>query len=258
MVARSLWKAIISFREIEIPVKLYPAVQEKRIAFNLLHANDNVRLRQQMICSHDDQPVPREHQVRGYSVSPGQYVIVTDDMLRQVEPEIDRTIKVQEFVPDQEIDPRYYLRHFHLGPNASDKTYNTLVAALSETDLVGICRWAMRRRAYVGVLYAGRNGLQLSTLRSGNEVYGREDLWLRPVAVTERELRIGTELIENLSAEFRPEQFQDEHQAKLRAMIEQKAAGRQVRIVPFRPKRPTAEQDLVKVLEESLRRVRAR
>ena len=258
MVARSLWKAIISFRDVNVPVKLYPAVKEKRIAFNLLHANDNVRLRQQMVCSHDDQPVPREHQVRGYSVSPGQYVVVTDDMLRQVEPEKSRAIKVEEFVPVREIDPRYYLRHFLLGPDASDKTYNTLVAALSETDLIGICRWTMRRRAYVGVLYAGRNGLQLSTLRPGDEVYGREDLWLRPVAMMERELRIGTELIENLAAEFRPEQFQDEHQAKLRAMIEQKAAGRQVRIVPFRPKKPTSEQDLVKVLEESLRGVRSR
>jgi DNA end-binding protein Ku len=78
-------------------------------------------------------------------------------------------------------------------------------------SLIGICKWAMRRRPYVGALRAGRSGLELSAMQFADEVYGREELWLRPVEVNERELRIGTELIENMSGPFHPDQFRNEH-----------------------------------------------
>ena len=145
---------------------------------------------------HDNQPVPREHQVKGYPVSPGRYVIVTDEMLRQVDPVRDRKIKIQDFVPTDQIDPRFYRHHFYLKPDASGVAYNSLLSVLKETERVGICHWAMRRRTFVGALRAGRGGLELSTLKSADEVYGTEELWIQQVAVTGRELRTGIELIE--------------------------------------------------------------
>jgi DNA end-binding protein Ku len=211
MVTRSIWKGFISIRDVKVPIKLFSEVNAKRIAFNLLHAGDNARLRQQMMCSHDNQPVSKEHQIKGYEVSPGRYVIVTDDTLRQFDPPNDRTIKIEEFVKASDIDPRYFKRHFRLGPDTERKVYNTLTAALSETGLIGICKWAMRRRPYLGALRAGRSGLELSAMQFADEVYGREELWLRPVEVNERELRIGTELIENMSGPFHPDQFRNEH-----------------------------------------------
>ncbi len=99
-------------------------------------------------------------------------------------------------------DPRFYKHHFNLRPDVSPKTYNSFVAA-QEAERVGICHWAMRRRTFVGALRAGNGGLELSTLKSADEVYSTEELWFRQVAVTERELRIGTELIEKLDAPFR-------------------------------------------------------
>lgn len=257
MITRAIWKGIICIQDLKIPVNLFNAVREKRIAFNLLHAPDGTRLRQQMVCSHDDQPVPREHQIKGYQFSRGRYVIVTDKMLRQVEPKTSREIEVREFVPSDELDPRFYKHHFYLKPAASRTAYNSLFTALLETASVGISHWAMRRRTFVGALRAGRGGLELSTLKSADEVYGTDELWFRQVAVTEKELRIGAELIENLAAPFHPEHFRNEYRARLWEMIKRKAAGEKIKVVPFPPKEPTREDELVRVLEESIKRVRA-
>jgi DNA end-binding protein Ku len=258
MAGRTIWKGAINFSNVNVPVKLHSAVRERRIAFNLLHAHDQARLRQQMICSHENVPVPREHQIKGYAVAPGQYVIVPDAEMAQVEPQGGRTIEVLEFVRREELDPRYYQRLYYLEPENSPRAFNTLSAALAETGLIGICRWHMRRRSYLGALRPGRIGLDLATLRFPDEVVARDDLALPQVAVSERELKIGTELIDNLSAPFKPEQFQNEYQARLQELIAQKAAGRKIKIVPFRPKQPTAEDALVRALTASLKQARAR
>ena len=47
--ARSMWSGAISFGLVNIPVKLFNAVREERIAFHLLHDEDKVRLKQQMV-----------------------------------------------------------------------------------------------------------------------------------------------------------------------------------------------------------------
>ncbi len=258
MAGRTIWKGNISFAEVHVPVKLHSSVREQRIAFNLLHASDQVRLRQQMVCSHENVPVPREHQIKGYSVAPGQYVIVSDAEVAGLEPQRGRSIEVLEFVRDAEIDPRFYQRLYYLEADNSQRPFNTLSAALAEAGLTGICRWSMRRRTYLGALRAGRFGLELMTLRFADEVVARDELEFPRVTVTEREMKIGTELIENLSAPFRPEQFRNEYQAKLREVIEQKAAGRKIKIVPFRPRPTTSGDALVQALEASLKQARSR
>jgi DNA end-binding protein Ku len=258
MAGRTIWKGAINFGDVNVPVKLHSAVREQRVAFNLLHASDQARLRQQMVCSHENVPVPREHQLKGYLVAPGQYVIVTDAELAQVDPPADRSIEVMEFVRAAEIDPRYYQRLYYLEPERSRRAFNTLSAALAETGLAGICRWSMRRRSYLGALGTGRFGLELATLRFADEVVARDELTLPQVTVSERELKIGTELIDNLSAPFAPGQFQNEYQARLREMIAHKAAGREIKIIPFRPRQPTPDDALVQVLEASLRQARTR
>ncbi len=258
MAGRTIWKGAIRFGEVNIPVKLHSSVREQRIAFNLLHAGDRVRLRQQMVCSHDDMPVPREHQIKGYAVAPGRYVLLSDQEAAGLEPEADRTIEVLEFVGGAEIDPRYYRRLYYLEPDGGRKPFSTLCAALDETGLVGVCQWRMRRRPYLGALRSGRFGIELLTLRFADEVVERATLELPEVRVSEREMKIGIELIENLSAPFKPEQFRNEYQAKLREVIEQKAAGREIKIVPFRPRRATPGDALVQALEASLKQARGR
>ena len=94
----TLWKGLIHFGDTDVPVKLHSAVREDRIQFHLLHSRDQVKLRQQMICAYEKQPVPAEEQSKGFEVEEGKYIIVDPAELEQTAPEGNRMIEVQEFV----------------------------------------------------------------------------------------------------------------------------------------------------------------
>jgi DNA end-binding protein Ku len=93
-----MWSGSISFGLVNIPVKLYLAVREKRINFNMLHDQDHARLQRKLVCSADGKEVHPEHIVRGYQVAPDQYVIVHDRELENLAPKASRTIEIHDFV----------------------------------------------------------------------------------------------------------------------------------------------------------------
>jgi len=129
------------------------------------------------------------------------------------------------------------------------------VAALSEMGVAGICTWTMRKRAYLGALQASGKILRLNTLRHADEVIAAASLELKDISLSEKELKIGIDLINQLAAPFEPQKFENEHQKKLQQLIEKKARGEKVAIL--RPKRltPTAPDKLLEALEASLKKV---
>ncbi len=144
-----------------MPVKLHTAVKEERIQFHLLHKRDQVRVRQQMVCAYEKQPVPAEEQSKGFEVEDGKYIIVDPEELEQTAPESSRMIEVHEFVKTEQIDPIFLDRVYYLEPditNIQGKGYNALVRALKEMDVTGICTWTMRKRSYLGALQARGRG----------------------------------------------------------------------------------------------------
>jgi len=235
-------------------VKLHSAVKEERIQFHLLHGRDQVRLRQQMICAYEKKPVPAEAQTKGFEVEEGKYIIINPDELEQTVPESSRMIKVHEFVKTAQIDPVFLEHVYYLGPDALAERYNSLVAALQEMDAAGICTWTMRKRAYLAALQARDGILRLNTLRYADEVVSAQSLALPEIPMSERELKIGSDLINQLTAPFQPQKFVNEHQKKLQELIEKKARGEKVAIL--RPKRlkPTAPDQLLQALEASLKK----
>ncbi len=257
MAGATIWKGYIHFGDTNVPVKLHTAVREERVQFHLLHRRDRVRLRQQMVCAYEKQPVPSEEQCKGFEVEDGKYVIVDPAELEQIAPESSRMIEVHEFVKTGQIDPIFLDRPYYLEPDVSDiqgKGFNALVKALKELDVAGICTWNMRKRSYFGALQVQGKMLCLSTLRYADEVIQVKSLDLPEVSLSEKELRIGSELIEKLTAPFEPEKFENEHQKKLQNMIEKKARGEKV--VLLRPKRlkRTKSDQLLRTLEASLKK----
>src|SRR5512139_1156404 len=103
----TIWKGYIHFGDTNVSVKLHPAVREERIQFHLLHKPDRVRLRQQMVCAYEKQPVPHEEQSKGFEVEEGKYIIVDPAELEQTAPESSRLIEVHEFVKTEQMDPIY-------------------------------------------------------------------------------------------------------------------------------------------------------
>lgn len=257
MAGATIWKGYIHFGETDVAVKLHSAVREERIRFHLLHAPDQVRLRQQMICAYEKLPVPAEEQTKGFEVEEGKYLIVDPDELEQTVPENSRMIEIHEFVKTGQVDPLFFDRVYTLAPDAATsqgKGYSVLVRTLAEMDVVGICTWTMRKRPYFGALQSGGNVLRLNTLRYSDEVVPAASLGLQTTELSEREIAIGSELIEKMTASFEPRKFVDEHQQKLQDLIGKKARGEKIAILTPRRLQPTESDDLLRVLEESLKK----
>lgn len=254
MTGGTIWKGYIHFGDTDVPVKLHAAVKEERIQFHLLHRSDLVRLRQQMICAYEKKPVPTEAQTRGFEVEDGKYIIVDPEELEQTVPESSRMIEVHEFVESAQIDPIFLERVYYLGPDALSEGYSALVGVLQEMDVAGICTWTMRKHAYLGALQARDGILRLNTLRYADEVVSVQSLALPEIPVSEKELKIGSDLINQLTAPFQPKKFANEHEKKLRELIEKKARGEKITLLRPRLLKPTASDQLLQALEASLKK----
>jgi len=254
----TLWKGYIHFGDTDVPVKLHTAVKEERIQFHLLHKRDQVKLHQQMICAYEKQAVPSEEQSKGFEVEDGKYIIVDPEELEQMNPESSRMIEVHEFVKSAQIDPIFLDRVYYLEPDMAGiqgKGYDALVKALMEMDVEGICTWTMRKRSYLGALQASGKVLRLNTLRYADELVPVESLGLQDVPLSEKELKIGSNLISQLTAPFEPRKFENEHRKKLQDMIEKKARGEKIAVLTPRRLKPTDSDELLQVLEASLKNV---
>ena len=181
--------------------------------------------------------------------------LVTPEELEEATPESSRLIQVHEFVRSSQIDPLFLEHGYYLEPDSSPPGFNEFVEALQELEVAGICTWTMRKRSYLGAVQAQAGILRLTTLRYADEVVAVSALGLQEIPVTEKELQIGRDLISQLTAPFLPQKFVNEHEQKLKALIDKKARGEKV--VLLRPKvlKPTAAGGLLKALEASLKKV---
>jgi DNA end-binding protein Ku len=255
MAGRAIWKGQIHFGGVDVPVKLHTAVKEERIQFHLLHRRDRVKLKQQMVCAYEKVPVPAEEQARGLELEEGKYLLVDPADLERAEPEESRVIEVHEFVKSGQIDPVFLERAYYLEPEIRGKGYMALAGVLSEMGLAGICTWTMRKRSYLGALQAGGRILRLSTLRYADEVISVKSLELPQIPLAEKELKIGGDLINQLTAPFQPQKFENEHQKKVQQLIDKKARGEKIAILRPRRLKPTTSDKLLQALEASLRKV---
>ncbi|RJQ42989.1 MAG: Ku protein [Nitrospiraceae bacterium] len=255
MAGRTLWKGYIQFSDFNVPVKLHTAVHQERMQFHLLHKHDRVKLHQQMICAHEKIPVPLEEQSKGFELEDRKYILVDPEELEQTKPDNGRMIKVHEFVRTEQIDPVFLERMYYLEPDKTLNGYNALVSALKETGTAGVCTWTMRRRSCFGSLQINGKVLCLNTLRYADEVIPAKSLGLEKASLSEKELKIARELINQLSAPFQPEKFQNEHQKKLQDLIDKKARGEKIAVLRPRRLKPTAPDKLLQALNASLEKV---
>jgi DNA end-binding protein Ku len=255
MAGRALWKGYINFGDVNVAVNLHTAIREERIQFHLLHTRDHVRLRQQMVCAYEKKPVPTEEQSKGFEVEEGKYIIVDPAELEQTTPEDSRIIEVHEFIKNEQLDPVFLERVHYLAPDNHPKGYGALVWALKEMDVAGICTWTMRKRSYLGALQARGKILRLTTLRYADEVVPPKSLALGEIPLSEKEVKIGADLINQLTAGFQPQKFGNEHQKRLQSLIDKKARGEKIAILRPRRVKPTAPEKLLQALEASLKKV---
>jgi DNA end-binding protein Ku len=230
VVPRAIWSGSISFGLINIPVKLFSAVTERAVRFNQIDTRNGARIRTRKVNAEDGSEVPPDVIAKGYEVTKGNYVIVTDDELASLQPRATHTIDLQEFVDLDEIDPMYFDGAYWVAPDdRAAKPYTLLVEAMQQANKVAIARFVMRAKQYVAVMRPRDGRLVLSMMVYEDEMNPATDIvefdQLDDVEVTDRELTMAEQLIESLSAEFTPSAFHDSYREELLDMIHAKDAG---------------------------------
>jgi len=254
--ARAIWSGAISFGLVNVPVKLFSATSPKTVRFHQLSSKTGARIRQKRVDPTTGEEVPYEDIVKGYEITPEQYVLISSEELEALDPKATRTIDIEEFVDLAEIDPIYFDHSYYLAPAAGGaKAYRLLADAMRESQKVAIGRLVLRTKQQLCALRPTGGVLTLSTMLFGDEVLAPDRLdeldGVEEAEATKRELTMAQQLIESLSAEFEPAKYHDEYRERVLDLIERKAAGEEIAILP-EAEEPAAAPDLMAALEASL------
>jgi DNA end-binding protein Ku len=254
--ARALASLTISFGLVAIPVKLYSATRSAAtLRFNLLHAKDGSRLKQQYVCEKEDVVVGRDEIVKGLQFSKGRYVTFTNEEMRSLEELGTHNVDIAEFVPLASVDPVYFDRSYYLVPDKGGAKPCTLLAkALSDTGRCAIGRWASHGRGHVVMLRpAGAHALVMQQLHHAAEVLPVSELEVTDATVREPELKLARQLIEQQAkASFEPSAYSDEVRERVEASVQQKVKGEEVTLAEPVPTGRGNVIDLMDALRASL------
>jgi len=254
--ARSIASLTISFGLVAIPVKLYSAtVSNERISFNLLRQKDGSRVKQQYVAVNDGKLVERSEMTKGYEFAKDQYVLFSADELKALEDTTTHTIDISQFVPLESVDPIYFDGTYYLAPDKGGaKPYSLLATALKQSKQCAIGRWTSRGKEHIIILRPIDDGLAMHQLHFKAEVRTIKELGIEAAPVSEAELKLANQLIEQLAAKkFDPNEFADEHRARVEAAIQRKVDGKEVSLTESPVKNSGGNVvDLMEALKASL------
>ncbi len=253
--ARPVWSGAISFGLVQIPVKLYPAVSSKTVAFHQLDSKSKSRIKQLRVSAETGEEVPYTQIVKGYELSSGEYVEITEEELSALDPKAARTIDLDEFVDLVDIDPIFFDKAYYLAPDKAPKPYALLVQAMEESGKVGIAHFVMRTKQYLAAIRAHDGVMVLSTMVYADEVNDPTQIAdiddAIAVEVSDKELVMARQLVDSLSADFDPAKFHDTYREAVVGLIEAKAAGDEI-IAPRVEEEQAVVVDLMAALEASV------
>jgi DNA end-binding protein Ku len=248
---QTVWKGVISFGLVSIPVQLFAATEEHGVSFRQIHVSDGGQIRYRRVCTLDGEEVPYDDIARGYELPDGQVVVLTDADFAELPLASSRAIEVLAFADADAVDPVRLSRSYYCEPTGSDaKAYVLLRDALQHTGKVALVKVALRTRESPAVLHPRDGVLVLHLLLWPDEVrkprfrFLRDEITPRP-----RELQAAEAYIHTLSGTLDSPELVDRYQAALRELVEAKVAGRQL-------EQPTslARADGADNLMEALRR----
>jgi DNA end-binding protein Ku len=254
-VARSIWNGTIVFGLVAVPIKVFSATESKTVHFREVHAKEGSRIEHRRICpKHRGQfEVDYDDIVKGYEVSKGKWVELTDDEIAAAAGSQSRRLEIDHFVPLDDVDPVYYERSYYLG--AQDKgrdAYALLHAALERAGRVGVGRWVFHNRERTVLLRPLDEVLALHTMRFADEIVepGEFELGRVRKKPSEREIKMASSLVDGLHVDFDPSAYEDSYRADVLELVERKAAGKNIELPA--DEEPEAADDLLAALEASL------
>lgn len=257
MTARAIFKTTLHVGELRLPLRIFAAVEDRRVHFRLLHAEDREPVTQQMVHPRTGEPVPAHEVRKGYEVEPGRFVVLDPDALEALEPPDDRRMDVLQVVPRHTPPVECLDRPYYLAPDGSHDAVFALARALEADDRAAIVSFTMRKRRYHGAVIGEAGQLVLLTLLDPRTLVVRPSVTAgeaSPRPLDPRQVALAEQLVTIMRAPFQPAAHRDEHRDRVRELVERKRAGEAVSTDVPPPPAPTL--DLLRALEESLRRAR--
>jgi len=257
---RAVWKGAIAFGLVHIPVALYPASRETEIDFDWLDKRSMDPVGYKRINKRTGKEIAKEQIVKGVKQDNGEYVVLSDDEVRDAYPKTTQTIEIESFVPAGDISFVYLEKPYYLEPtNRAEKVYALLREAMSRAALVGVARIVMHNKEHLAALLPAGPALMLGTLRWANEIRPASGLNLPSAGdgeLKDAELKMAGELIRKMAGSWKPEQFADRFSSAIHKLVARKAAAGQAKTVQPLEEAPADASnviDLSELLRNSLR-----
>jgi DNA end-binding protein Ku len=229
MAGRAYWKGYLKLSLVSCPVKLYSATSASagRISFNLLHKDTLNRVQQRY---HDPElgEIDRADLVKGYQFEKDKYVVVTAEELDEIEIESSKTIDIDGFVDEGEIDPIYLDSPFYLAPDGpiAEETYAVILEAMRKAKKVALARIVLSGRERLVAIHPMAEGMKLTTLRLAKEVREPSSAFEKLNAkITADMLAMAQQIIGQKKTKFSPDAFEDRYEEALMALVRSKIAG---------------------------------
>jgi DNA end-binding protein Ku len=255
MAPRANWKGFLRLSLVTCPVALYPATSDsEKISFHQINRNTGHRIKYLKVDADTGEEVSNDDIMKGYKVDTDTYIELSKDELENIALESTRTIDINEFVPKQDIDPRYLIRPYYLVPDG--KVGHDAFAVIRETirdmGMAAIGRVVLTNREHIIALEPLGNGLMGTLLRYPYEVRDEKEYFdeIQDVKITKDMLELARHIVTSKAADFEPEKFEDHYEQALADLINAKRSGKTIGAKP----RPKGENvvDLMDALKKSL------
>jgi DNA end-binding protein Ku len=247
--ARSSWKGYLKLSLVSCAVALYNASSaSERVSFNNLNRKTGNRLKQNLVDSVTGEPVDTADRVKGYQVAKGQYVMVEDTEIEALKIESTRTIEIETFVPQAEVDQIYVDSPYYLAPDdkVAEEAFAVIREAMTKKKMVGIGRIVLARRERMLMLQPRDKGMLATTLRYPYEVRAGAEIFdeIGDTKLPAEMLDIAQEIINRMSGHFEPETFTDRYEEAVVAMLRAKQQGE-----TFTMAEPAAPANVVNIMD---------
>lgn len=250
---RAIWKGSIGFGLVNIPVRLFSAVQNSGLDFDMLDEKDHSKIRFKRVNESTGKEVSYDKIVKGYSLN-DNYVILDDEDFKDASPEKSKMIELENFVDIAEINPIYYETSYYAEPEKQGKkAYALLLKALLKSKKAGLARFVLRSTENLCVIHPLEDVMVVTKIRFAEEVRTyKEDLTLPDTAsISKKELDVGLTLIKQYTSEFNIENFHDEYSKELLRIIKAKSKGKRATVKKLKPREELSD-DLYGQLMKSL------
>jgi DNA end-binding protein Ku len=228
---RSIWTGSISFGLINIPIKLFSAVQESSLDLDMLDSKDHSNIKFLRVNESTGKEVAYENIVKGYKMDSG-YVILEDEDFEAADAVKTKMIEIINFVNEQEIDSLYYEQPYYLEPEESAmKAYALLRDALQLSGKVGVTTFVLRNKEGLAILKPYKNVIVLNRIRFSQEIREPVELKLPPVSKNKtKEMDMANKLVDQLTEKFNIGKYKDTYTAKLLKIIKEKSKGKKISV----------------------------